>query len=285
LIRQVPRWQTRLPIWGFMKRPTRLVFAGILLLAGRPGVAETQQEVWPGVEALLELGPRARTVLTAGSVRSEEASETGRAVSDLSAECFFDVTLKPILREQFGIDDTDWERRRYLWARFGYHYGTSRGEGSADEHRGVAELTGQVLLPAEVWLGSRGRVERRDTGDTLSTRYRVRLGAGRATRIGRVATVPYLRAEAFYDSRFDAWARWLYQAGAEIRLSERWVFEASINVQEDSEPEVRRVEALGLKLKFQRPRRAATPADTAAMGRLGEVLPYEPIEGGVPDAG
>lgn len=220
-----------------MIRPSRLAIVAFLFLAGRPALAETRQEVWPGLEAYLALGPRSRVVLGTASVRGAETEVgAGRtALQDAQLFGFFDVTLKPVLRHRLGVEDASWERNRYLWGRIGYLHGTSLGDDeSTVEHRGVLELTGRAPLGAGAWGVGRGRLERRDVDGELSTRYRQRLAIERETPIAGIVTVPYVNAEAFWDSRFDAWSRWLYHAGVEVELSRRWEVANSRSTNSDS---------------------------------------------------
>jgi len=47
----------------------------------------------------------------------------------------------------------------------------------------------------------------------------------------------YLQAETFYDTRYDSWARQLYQLGAEIMLTKHFRAEPSVARQVDRLPE------------------------------------------------
>jgi hypothetical protein len=120
------------------------------------------------------------------------------------------------------------------------------------EHRGVLELTARVPAPWELWLVHRGRVDLRDVDGERSARFRYRLGIEREFAVRGIALVPYAQAEVFYDTRFDAWNRQVYQAGVEVKLSERWRVEPYYLRQEDSRSSPAHVDALGLVLKYYR---------------------------------
>jgi hypothetical protein len=235
----------------------------VVLSAISPSSAETRHEVWPGLEAYLSGGSRTRLVLGVASVRTESQISDGRRdIQDLQLYSAFDVTLRPIVRRRLGAVLDDWERSRYLWMRISYLYGTSPGDDTAaDEHRGLVDLNSRLPLPKGFWLANRSRVEGRDIGGETSSRFRDRLTLERETRIGGAVTVPYLQAEAYYDSRFDDWSRWKVDTGIEIALAARWRIEPYLSWQEDSEPRSDRLEALGVTLKFfHRRRRPPAPS-------------------------
>lgn len=87
------------------------------------------------------------------------------------------------------------------------------------ENRGILSLWGKFPLPASVWLEGRARTDLRWIGGAYSTRYRWRFEATREFLVLDHAVVPYLNVEWFYDTRYDDWARTLYQAGAELTVN------------------------------------------------------------------
>jgi hypothetical protein len=172
--------------------------------------------------------------------------------TDGELAAYLDITLKPILRAQ--LREADWERNRYLWFRIGYglagnHEGL-RLNNAYTEHRGVLEMTGRVPLPSDTWLVHRVRVDLRDIEGESSQRYRYRLGIEREFSAGGVLMVPYAQAEFYYDTRFDAWTRQLYQVGAEIELTKRWRIEPYIALQKDTKSTPDLTDLLGLILKY-----------------------------------
>lgn len=202
-------------------------------------------EFWPEVSAFVALQPTTRLYLDASYARNK-ASEA-RAL-DLSA--FLDVSIQPILRERLRTED--WQRSRYFWARLGY---TRVAKATADtvapaEDRGVLSVYGKLELPSEAWLEARARADLRWIGGDYSTRYRLKLEATREYTVLDYSVVPYANAEAFYDSRYGAWARAVYQLGAEVTLSKGLRYELYLARQDDRQPRPESLNALGLVGKW-----------------------------------
>lgn len=224
-----------------------LALVAFLLLAGAmPAAAgDTQAEVVPEVNAFIKLSEDTRLFflgsLTVGLSDSTTSGETG---------AYLDITLKPILRER--LRGADWERDRYLWIRLGYAVLGSLDEGErvVTEYRGVFEVTGRASLPAEVWLVNRVRGELRELDGDFSTRFRYRLGIEREFLVGGISLVPYAQAEVFYDSRFGAWNRQLYQAGVEIEITKHWRVEPYYARQEDQHSSPPHLNQFGLVVKL-----------------------------------
>lgn len=55
--------------------------------------------------------------------------------------------------------------------------------------------------------------------------------------------VPYVHAEAFYDSRYDSWSRERYEAGTEITLNKHRRIEPYLARQRDDRPSAVRVDS------------------------------------------
>jgi uncharacterized protein DUF2490 len=161
-----------------------------------------------------------------------------------------DVSLVPVVRRSLRRDD--WSRRRYFWARLGYtHVGKQQGEElEPAENRGVVSLFAKAVLPGDVMLEARARADLRWIGDEYSTRYRARIEANRDFTLGHVPLTPYFNAEAMYDTRFDGWARALYQAGSEVTVSKRFRFELFVALQVDRLPSKSTLGAAGVVAKW-----------------------------------
>ena len=65
-----------------------------------------------------------------------------------------------------------------------------------------------------------------------------------------IVTNVYLQAECFYDTRYDGWARSLYQVGAEITLTEHFRLEPSVARQVDRLPEESGLFALAIVARW-----------------------------------
>jgi hypothetical protein len=126
----------------------------------------------------------------------------------------------------------------------------SEAEGrSVAEDRGILSLWGKSPIPGGVWVEGRARADLRWIGDEYSTRYRWRLEATREFLVLDHSVVPYLNVEWFYDTRYDGWARTLYQEGAEFTVNEHFRFELNLSQQTDTLPETSRLNAFSVVVK------------------------------------
>jgi hypothetical protein len=231
----------------------RIAAAALACAAASAPAAESNQ-FWPELDGYFNLGERTRLFLLAtGSVYDPPGAAGSTQFQDMQLGVHLDVTLAPLLRPDLAKGD--WQRNRYLWMRIGYRYGRSLADTeSADpyrEQRGIFELTGRTQpLAAGLELVGRFRWDARDFNDRDSNRYRLRFQVEKSLKLDGRAVVPFVNAETFYDSRFDAWSRQRYQIGAEIELSHAWRLEPTLNRQHDSRSEPARINALGLALKY-----------------------------------
>jgi hypothetical protein len=205
---------------------------------------DTQTELVPEVNVFVRLSDTTRLFLLANLTRNLTEDTTDGAVG-----VHLDMTLKPIFRRQ--LHEADWERDKYLWVRIGYQYSENLvgEEGSSNENRGVLEATGRVPLPFEFWLVNRVHVDLRFIDGDYSQRYRERLGIEREVVVGGVTAVPYAEAEFYYDTRYYAWNRQVYQAGAEVGLTEHWRIESYYARQNDQRSSPAHINRIGLILK------------------------------------
>ena len=227
-----------------MSRPALIVAlcAGPLVAANAS--AADSSEFWPELSAFVELTPDTRLHLDASYVDGEDYRSL-----DLSA--FVDLTIKPILRQDLWTDD--WQRKRYLWARLGYTRVLKAEDGGptqVTENRAVISGYARAELPAAVWLEARARADLRWMQGDYSTRYRLKLEVNREFTVLEHAVLPYFNAEAFYDTRFDAWARALYQGGAEVTVNKHFRYEVFLAYQVDRLPKPVSVGALGVVAKW-----------------------------------
>jgi hypothetical protein len=234
--------------------PLRRLLRVLVLLcacgtAGGTASADDPWEFWPEGQLFVGLSPRTRAFLNAAYAKGKESDDLS-----LDAAAYLDVSLLPIgPRRRKAYMDEDWQRGRYFWARVGYDrvfkVTEAQGTPSVAEDRGILSLWGKVPLPGDIWLESRARADLRWIGGEYSTRYRWRLEATREFTVAGHAIVPYVNVEWFYDTRFDGWARTLYQGGAEFTVNRRFRFELNLGQQTDSLPSVSRLNALGIVAK------------------------------------
>ena len=221
------------------------VAACAVALLTRSARAADPWELWPEASAFITLGSGTRAYLDASYAKGKESD-----FLTLDATASLDISIKPILRPT--LVSTDWQRSRYLWARIGYTRVSKVESGAREtsENRWILSVYGKLPLPEEVWLEGRARTDFRWIGGDYSTRYRGRLEATREFTIKDHPVVPYLNAEAFYDSRYGRWSRALYMAGTEVTMAKYFRFELYVARQVDYLPEHSALNAAGLVLKW-----------------------------------
>jgi len=229
-------------------RVNRILLAGLFacLSLGGMAYAADDSEIWPEVSAFVPLNARSRLFFDAAYAQGEESD-----VQSLDLAAYYDISLKPILREE--LQREDWQRSRYLWARIGYdRISKTTGDNSAEvaEDRGIVSLYAKAPLPADVWVEARVRADLRWISGDYSTRYRFRVEVTREFTVFAHTVVPYVNAEWFYDTRYNGWARTLYQVGPEVTVSNHFRFEVYFARQIDHLPEKQYLNALGANLKW-----------------------------------
>jgi len=237
----------RSPATGW-RRCLLLILCGCTALGGTASAGDPW-EFWPEGQLFVGLNPRTRVFLNAAYAKGKESDERS-----LDAAAYLDISFLPVgPRRRRSLRTEDWQRGRYLWARVGYDrvFKATEGEStpSVAEDRGILSLWGKFPLPGDVWLEGRARADLRWIGCDYSTRYRWRLEATREFVVLDHAVVPYLNVEWFYDTRYDGWARTLYQAGAEFAVSKHFRFELNLSQQTDTLPETSRLNAVSVVAK------------------------------------
>jgi len=210
--------------------------------------ADDPWESWPEAQLFVGLNPRTRAFLNAAYAKGKESD-----VQSLDTAAYLDISFLPIgPRRRRSVLTEDWQRNRYLWARIGYDrvFKTVEGSRSDPEDRGILSLWGKYPLPADVWLEGRARADLRWMGGDYSTRYRLRLEATREFTVLRHAVTPYFNVEWFYDTRYDGWARTLYQVGPEVTVSRHFRFELFLARQTDHLPSASSLNAFGVVGKW-----------------------------------
>ena len=226
-----------------------VLLAGLCVCQTLAGVtlAADSSEFWPEVSGFVTLNPRSRIYLDASYAKAKESDD-----QSLDLAAYVDISLKPILRKELRKTD-DWQRSRYLWTRIGYDRifeATDAARAEVSEDRGIVALYAKAPLPAEFWLEGRVRADLRWIGDDYSTRYRFRVEATREFTVLDHTVVPYFNVEWFYDTRYDGWARTLYQLGPEVTLNKHFRFEIYVARQEDRLPSASSTNAFGVVAKW-----------------------------------
>ena len=195
-------------------------------------------EFWPELNLYKRLGPTTRLYFVTAYATGGKESE----LQTLDVAGYFDMTFKPfardVVRKEGWRSQEDWRSKRYFWIRLGYDHVFKFGDPEAKpEDRGIIAAHGRAYLPEQVLLEFRARADLRWIGGDYSTRYRLRGEVNRDFTVRGIVTNVYLQAECFYDTRYDGWARFLYQLGAEITLTEHFRLEPSVARQVDRLPE------------------------------------------------
>jgi hypothetical protein len=207
--------------------------------------AADSSELWPEGNLFVNLGPRTRFF---GDAAWANGKESDRTSLDLAG--YLDISLKPIRKDR---QTDDWQRDRYLWMRIGYDRifnNTSDTGTEVVENRGIVSYYGKVLLPAGVVAETRARADLRWIGGDYSTRFRLREEITREFTVHGHSMVPFFNVEWFYDTRYDGWARILYQLGSEVTVNPRFRYEIYLAHQVDRLPSHSTLDALGLNLKW-----------------------------------
>jgi hypothetical protein len=204
----------------------------LVLLVWSPGAAFAQEadpwEFWPELNLLKKANPTTRFYFVASYA---EGKESQFRTLDLAG--YLDVTIGPHVPH--SRQKADWQTKKYFWARVGYdHIFKAEGETSAPpEHRGIVSIFARHYLPGGVLVEGRARADLRWLESGYSTRYRFRVEVNRDFEVFDRVVTPYFQAEYFYDTRYDAWARELYQLGAEMEVTRHFRVEPSVARQVD----------------------------------------------------
>lgn len=207
--------------------------------------AADASEFWPEANVFVTLGPRTRLFLDAAYADGKESNQ-----STLDLAAYVDISLKPIRR---NLQTEDWQRNRYFWARVGYDRifkNTEDTDVEVAEDRGIVSFFGKALLPANVVAEARVRADLRWIGDEYSTRYRFRVEVTREFTVREHTVVPFFNVEWFYDTRYDGWARTLYQLGPEITVGPHFRYEIYLARQVERLPQRSDLNAIGVNFKW-----------------------------------
>jgi hypothetical protein len=216
-------------------------------LLASPARAAEPWEWWPEAQLFVGRTSVTRVFFNLAYARGKESPSRA-----LDTAAYLDISIRPIgPRRRAQFREEDWARNRYLWARIGYDhvFKVEAGEPAPAEDRGVLSLWAKAPLPAAIWLEARARADLRWIEGTYSTRYRLRAEATREFSVAGHPVVPYFNVEWFYDTRYDGWARVLYQVGPEITVNEHFRFEVFLARQVDHLPNESALNAFGVVAK------------------------------------
>ena len=235
--------QTRRPR-GILCCSVAAVLCGWLALSPAAQAADSE-EFWPELSAYIRLNPQTRIFLDTSLAKGKESD-----VESWDAGAYVDVTLKAL--EGRSLLNLDWQQSRSIWTRVGYDriFDAFAKPRSVTEDRGILAIYSKIPLPGAVVVESRARADLRWIGGDYSTRLRFRVEASREFSLLDHSVVPYFNVECFYDTRYDGWARTLYQAGSEVTASKHFRFEVYLAHQADRLPKSSSLNAGGVVAKW-----------------------------------
>jgi len=208
---------------------------------------ESRNEFWPEADFFYRLDAVSRLfVQVAPAINRQET------FGECQYGAYVEFGVFPIFRREFG-ETYDIDRFRFLRFRAGVSYGTNYEWSSHtyNEWRGILELTARTLLPADILIAARNRVELRWLNDAYSTRYRLRVGFERETPVNSWLTIiPMALVEVFYDTRFDSWGRTETTLGIGVPITGWFVRETSYAYQHNTRTEPTNVHALLVAGRF-----------------------------------
>jgi hypothetical protein len=218
-----------------------------LFLAILPCTAIAQgnsYQTWPEIDAFFKVNSYIRASFFAATTREHRQGED----ADIGPN--IDFFVKPLRKaKRFTFFQLDQSKDRLLMLRVGYRYMPSTS--SPVEYRGIVEATARYPLVSGVLVSDRNRADLRLIDHEFSWRYRNRLTAEREYSIFSYHFTPYLRAEAYYDSRYGKFSRTTETIGAPFPIHKRLEIEPYYEHQNDtSSPPNRQVNALGAVLSL-----------------------------------
>ena len=217
---------------------------GLVFTILAPSLPAQSLQSWPEVDAYLQFNSNVRGSFFVALTRENVQGSSGEIGPNIDFFLKSLIKLKRIM--VFQIDES---KDRPLILRSGYRYMPST-DGTV-EHRGIVEATGRYPLVRGVLLSDRNRADLRNIGGQFFWRYRNRLTAERTFAVHGYHFTPYLRAEAFYDSKFAKWSRTALTAGSTFPVGRHIELEWYYEHQNDTANSPnRKVDGLGYVLSM-----------------------------------
>jgi hypothetical protein len=135
-----------------------------------------------------------------------------------------DFYLKPWVKlANATVFDLDQARKRPLIFSVGYRYLGCPDQPS--KNRMEIITTANLPLKRKFLLSDRNRADLAWQSGQFSWRYRNRLQAERAVRIGGYHLIPYASVELFYESQYEKWSDTAIYAGCRLPLKKHAVLQ------------------------------------------------------------
>jgi len=195
---------------------TRVILLGLSLAtivcssaAGQSQTAPTETQVWPEVDAHVELPSHLRVLAFSGLEQG-----VGYPYQQWYAAAALGYQFKPILRPHSVNIDPDKENH-FLFGG-GYEFLRTIQSGKVkNEDRITIDVTPGFRLPDEFLVRDRNWIEFRWINGTYSTTYRNMLTVERDFLLHGFRFSPYGSAEVFYDGAKHSWNEEWYTGGVE----------------------------------------------------------------------
>lgn len=198
------------------------------------GAAETTHEFWPELQAWWRLTPSTQLLFNPAPTRSRDSDD--RTAVDWGLYLDYRVPKDPASY------------------RIGYVYVVSNPDAPQSrsiEHRIVMDFNYRWKLGDAGLLTDRTRLDLRDKEGSTSQRLRNRVQYEYESKLGELGFVPYGNFELYYDTRYDAIARYKLELGATFVFSPQVELTPYYGRQTDTRPQRQTVNALGLMLALR----------------------------------
>lgn len=175
--------------------------------AGQSKTLDTEAEVWPEVDAHIQLPSQLRVLTFVGLEQG-----INYPFQQWYAAAGLGYQFKPILRPH--IENIDPDKEHYLVLGAGYEYlRTTQSGALKTEDRLTIDATANYRLPGEFLIRDRNWVELRWINAVYSTTYRNMVAVERDFLVRGFHFVPYGTAEFFYDGAKHFWNEEWYTGG------------------------------------------------------------------------
>jgi hypothetical protein len=215
-----------------LHRLAQLAAVGVACaLASSAAAAETTNEFWPELQAWWRLNPSTQLLFNPAPTRSKE-SDSRNAV-DWGLYLDYRVPHDPAsyrIGYVYSINDPDAPQSR------------------STENRIVMDFNYRWKIGDAGLLTDRTRLDLRDKEGHSSQRLRNRVQYEYESKLGGLGFVPYGNVELYYDTRYDAIARYKFELGATVIFSPEVELTPYYGRQTDTEPQRHHINAFGLML-------------------------------------
>jgi len=180
----------------------------------------TEIEVWPEVDAHIQLPSHLRVLTFAGVEQG-----IGFPFQQWYAAAALGYQFKPILREH--LLNIDLDKEHYLVFGGGYEFLRTAQSGLVHhEDRITFDGTPSFRVSSRILLRDRNWLELRWIDGTYSTTYRNQLSVERDFLVHDFRFTPYGSAEVFYDGPKHSWDQEWYTAGIQLPSKRLYMLDA-----------------------------------------------------------